>query len=187
MPQKDKVERAHHYFRVFITYSDGETSGNRVFKDRDKAERSAERQRKSGVVKKVAIESREGTWIRTRIKVTRLHVPRNSGVAVSRHEAKMGRWPDCVMRKPGETDEPLLLAHTIRHLEDVYLEPGRPDLSEPCYHEALGIYRSHADESSLDMANAVRSLAVLRWEQAKMLWEEVRTLYTSLSIEAGYV
>jgi hypothetical protein len=35
------------------------------------------------------------------------------------------------------------------------------------------------------MANAVRSLAVLRWEQAKMLWEEVRTLYTGLSIEAG--
>jgi hypothetical protein len=84
-----------------------------------------------------------------------------------------------------ETDEPLLLAHTIRHLGDVYLEQGRPDLAEPCYHEALGLYRSHADESSLDMANAVRSLAVLRWEQAKMLWEEVRTLYTGLSIEAG--
>jgi tetratricopeptide (TPR) repeat protein len=84
-----------------------------------------------------------------------------------------------------ETDEPLVLAHTIRHLGDVYLEQGRPDLAEPCYHEALGLYRSHADESSLDLANAVRSLAVLRWEQAKMLWEEVRSLYTGLSIEAG--
>jgi len=84
-----------------------------------------------------------------------------------------------------EADEPLLLAHTVRHLGDVYLEQGRPDLAEPCYHEALGIYRTHADESSLDMANAVRSLAVLRWEQAKTLWEEVRTLYTGLSIEAG--
>ena len=84
-----------------------------------------------------------------------------------------------------EADEPLVLAHTIRHLGDVYLEQGRPDLAEPCYHEALGLYRSHEDDSSLDLANAVRSLAVLRWEQTRMLWEEVRALYTSLSIEAG--
>jgi tetratricopeptide (TPR) repeat protein len=84
-----------------------------------------------------------------------------------------------------EIDEPLVLAHTIRHLGDVYLEQGRPDLAEPCYHEALGLYRSHDDDSSLDLANAVRSLAVLRWEQTKLLWEEVRALYTSLSIAAG--
>ena len=84
-----------------------------------------------------------------------------------------------------EVEEPLVLAHTIRHLGDVYLEQGRPDLAEPCYHEALGLYRSQEDDSSLDLANAVRSLAVLRWEQTKMLWEEVRALYTSLTIEAG--
>jgi hypothetical protein len=57
MPQKKKAKREHHYLRVVITYSDGETSGNRVFKDRAKAETWAERQRKSGVVKRVAIES----------------------------------------------------------------------------------------------------------------------------------
>jgi hypothetical protein len=51
-----KAEREHHYFRVVITYSDGETSGNRVFKDRAKAERWAARQEKSGVVKKVSVE-----------------------------------------------------------------------------------------------------------------------------------
>jgi len=84
-----------------------------------------------------------------------------------------------------EADQPLVLAHTIRHLGDVYLEQGRPDLAEPCYHEALGWYRSHTDESSLDLANAVRSLAVLRWEQARMLWEEARVLYTGLSIDGG--
>jgi len=84
-----------------------------------------------------------------------------------------------------EADEPLVLAHAIRHLGDVYLEQGRPDLAEPSYHEALGLYRSHVDDSSLDLANAVRSLAVLRWEQTRMLWEEVRDLYTSLSVEAG--
>jgi hypothetical protein len=44
MPQKEKAEpERRHYFRVIITYSDGETSGNRVFKDRAKAERWAER------------------------------------------------------------------------------------------------------------------------------------------------
>jgi hypothetical protein len=58
-------------------------------------------------------------------------------------------------------------------------------LAEPCYHEALGLYRRHEADSSLDLANAVRSLAVLRWEQARALWEEVRDLYTSLSIETG--
>jgi hypothetical protein len=46
----------HHYFHVAITYSDGETSGNRVFKDRAKAEKWAARQKKSPVVKKTVIE-----------------------------------------------------------------------------------------------------------------------------------
>ncbi len=53
---KDK-KAEHHYFRVTVTYSDGETSGNRVFKDRGKAETFAARQKKSPVVKKAVIES----------------------------------------------------------------------------------------------------------------------------------
>ncbi|HEY1424764.1 MAG TPA: hypothetical protein VGF20_15020 [Candidatus Acidoferrum sp.] len=48
---------AQSYFRVVITYVDDETGGNRVFKVRAKVERWAERQRKSKVVKKVALES----------------------------------------------------------------------------------------------------------------------------------
>ena len=52
-----QAPREHHYWRVIVTYSDGETSGNRVFKDREKADKWAERQRRSGVVKKVAVES----------------------------------------------------------------------------------------------------------------------------------
>jgi len=52
---KDK-KAEHHYFRVIVTYSDGETSGNRVFKDRGKAETFAARQKKSPVVKKAVIE-----------------------------------------------------------------------------------------------------------------------------------
>jgi hypothetical protein len=43
----------HHYWRVIVTYSDG---GNRVFKDREKAEEWATRQKKSPVVKKAVLE-----------------------------------------------------------------------------------------------------------------------------------
>jgi hypothetical protein len=57
MPKKNDAgsKAEHHYFRVVITYSDGETSGNRVFKDRAKAERWAARQEKSKVVKKAVL------------------------------------------------------------------------------------------------------------------------------------
>jgi len=54
----------HHYFRVVITYSDGEASGNRVFKDRAKAEKWATRQQESPVVKKAKIEE----FTRNRLK-----------------------------------------------------------------------------------------------------------------------
>ncbi len=58
MPKKNDAgsKAEHHYFRVVITYSDGETSGNRVFKDREKAEEWAARQEKSPVVKKAVLE-----------------------------------------------------------------------------------------------------------------------------------
>ena len=52
-----KAKRELHYWRVVIVYSDNETSGNRVFKDRAKAERWAARQEKSKVVKDVSIEA----------------------------------------------------------------------------------------------------------------------------------
>jgi hypothetical protein len=54
---KGKKKAEHHYFRVIVTYSDGETSGNRVFNDREKAEEWAARQKKSPVVKNALIES----------------------------------------------------------------------------------------------------------------------------------
>ena len=63
-----------------------------------------------------------------------------------------------------QLEEPLLLAHTVRHLGDVYHEQGRSDLAENGYLLALSLYRKHQDRSPLDLANAIRSLAVLRWE-----------------------
>jgi hypothetical protein len=82
------------------------------------------------------------------------------------------------------------LAHTIRHLGDVHHDAGLPELAEPCYNEALGLYRGHPEASALDVANAVRSMAVLKAEtgegdQALLLWEEARGLYSQLTVTAG--
>ena len=108
------------------------------------------------------------------------------GESARRRDSAMARlcYEEAVTLFRG-VDQPLVLAHTIRHLGDVYQEQGRPDLAEPCYHEAIKLYRDHGDGASLDWANALRSLAVFRWEQTRALWEEVRHLYTSLNIEAG--
>ena len=51
-----KAARELQYWRVIVVYSDNESSSNRVFKDREKAERWAARQKNSKVVKKVSIE-----------------------------------------------------------------------------------------------------------------------------------
>jgi tetratricopeptide (TPR) repeat protein len=84
-----------------------------------------------------------------------------------------------------QLERPLILAHTVRHLGDVYSEEGSRDLAESCYDEALNLYRNHSDRSPLDLANAIRSLAVLRSEQAKALWEEAREIYATVGIDAG--
>jgi tetratricopeptide (TPR) repeat protein len=119
-------------------------------------------------------------------RLARAQELRLRGESARRRDGAMARlcYEEAV-RLYRELDEPLVLAHTVRHLGDVYHEQGRPDLAEGCYHEALGLYRRHEDGSSLDLANAVRSLAVLRWEQARALWEEARDLYTTVGIEAG--
>jgi hypothetical protein len=51
-----KAQRPHQYFRVVITYTDGETSANKVFKDKTKAEKWASRQRKSLTVKSATLK-----------------------------------------------------------------------------------------------------------------------------------
>lgn len=84
----------------------------------------------------------------------------------------------------------LRLAHTVRYLGDVYHNVGRTDLAGPCYKEALALYYGHADPPPLDLANAIRSAAVLKQEagdrhQAISLWSEARELYSSLQVDAG--
>src|SRR5215471_19886376 len=73
-------------------------------------------------------------------------------------------------------DDPLALAHTVRHLGDVYFHAHEPALAEPCYREALDLYRTHPDTAPLELANAIRSMAVLKTEagagdEARKLWE----------------
>ena len=56
--------------------------------------------------------------------------------------------------------------------------------------EALAIYRAHPETQPLDLANAIRSMAVLKQEtgdrrRAIALWSEARELYASLQVDAG--
>ncbi len=89
----------------------------------------------------------------------------------------------------GEGDA-LALAHTIRHLGDIHRDAGRIELAEPCYREALAIYRDHEQTNPLDLANAIRPLAILKdragdVDEAIRLWEEARDLYAAVDVGAG--
>jgi len=89
-----------------------------------------------------------------------------------------------------ENGSPLQLAHRLRHIGDILLDAGEPEAAEPFFEEALAIYRGCADTPPLDLANAVRPLALLRErqgraEEAKALWAEARLLYDQAGIGAG--
>jgi tetratricopeptide (TPR) repeat protein len=87
-------------------------------------------------------------------------------------------------------DDTLALAHTVRHLADIHQDRGRTDLAEPYYQEALMLYRSNEQTNPLDLANAVRPLAMLKEGagqigEARRLWREARDLYVEAGVEAG--
>jgi len=89
-----------------------------------------------------------------------------------------------------KANDPLRLAHTVRHLGDAYRHAGQTSESEACYVEALSIYRSRDDRNTLDLANAIRGYAVLKnetghWEEARLLWQEAHDLYLSVGVTAG--
>ncbi len=86
--------------------------------------------------------------------------------------------------------DPLPIAHTVRHVADIYREAGRHKLAEPRYQESLELYRSETGTAPLDLANAIRGLAILKSdtceaETARALWEEARELYTAVRVDAG--
>jgi hypothetical protein len=89
-----------------------------------------------------------------------------------------------------KVDDPLRLAHAVRHLGDAYNYGRQPGLAEPCFVEALAIYRSHEHTRPLDLANAIRGCAVLKDYvgadgEAKRLWQEAHDLYVAVNVPAG--
>jgi len=90
-------------------------------------------------------------------------------------------------RKAGE---PLRLAHAIRHLGDAYNYAGRAADAESCYNQALAVYRRDERRRLLDLANAIRSMAVLKHEtgqieEATSLWQEAHDLYLADNATLG--
>ena len=84
----------------------------------------------------------------------------------------------------------LALAHTIRHLGDVHQDAGRFGLAGPCYKEALAIYRGESQPPPLELANAIRPLAMLKDElgegdEARRLWQEAKELYEAVGVRSG--
>jgi tetratricopeptide (TPR) repeat protein len=86
--------------------------------------------------------------------------------------------------------DPLRLAHTVRHVGDIHRQAGRPEIAEPFHREALAIYRSHPSPPPLEVANAIRPLAILeeragRTDEALRLWAEARELYEASGVTEG--
>ena len=84
----------------------------------------------------------------------------------------------------------LRFAHAIRHLADILRENGSPEDAVHCYVEALNVYREHAETPPLDLANTLRGFALLKGdvgdkEEAKSLWQEARSLYHLVNVQAG--
>jgi tetratricopeptide (TPR) repeat protein len=86
--------------------------------------------------------------------------------------------------------DPLVLAHTVRHVADILRRQGQLDQAAPRYKEALAIYATNDQTPPLDLANALRGYALLKGdagenEEARKLWREAGRLYAAVGIEAG--
>jgi tetratricopeptide (TPR) repeat protein len=80
---------------------------------------------------------------------------------------------------------PLDAAWCIRHIGIIREYQDRLEDAERSYDEALGLYREHAEGSSLDYANTVRYPAVVKnrlgkREEATRLWEEAHDRYKKI-------
>jgi len=105
------------------------------------------------------------------------------------HSAALKNYEEAVAiyRARGDSQR---LAHTVRHVGDIHRREKRADLAEPCYREALEIYRRDETTPPLDLANALRGFAILKEDigeplQAKPLWEEAHGLYAAADVKEG--
>ena len=104
-------------------------------------------------------------------------------------DAALGHYEESVAIYRGQED-PLKLAHTIRHVADIQRHEGRHQQAEVNYAEALGIYRDHPETPPLDLANALRGWALLKEamgesQEARAQWQEAGKLYADVHVEAG--
>jgi ribosomal protein S18 acetylase RimI-like enzyme len=82
-----------------------------------------------------------------------------------------------------------LLAHTVRHEGDVLRRAGRLDEARARYDEALSLYRSLEEPAVLELANALRPMALLLDAVgdpgAAAVWAEARDLYARAGVAEG--
>jgi tetratricopeptide (TPR) repeat protein len=79
-------------------------------------------------------------------------------------------------------------AHTVRHIADIYRHDRNPEEARHRYDEALALYRKYPDPPPLDLANALRGLAILKEqtgnpEESAVLWREARELYAAAGVK----
>lgn len=109
--------------------------------------------------------------------------------ALGHGDAALGFYEEAVAICRAEGDA-LAMAHALRHLGDIHQDAERLEQAEPCYVEALAIYRGHEQTPPLDLANALRPLAILKDQKGEVaealrLWEEARDLYAAVEVREG--
>lgn len=117
--------------------------------------------------------------------------------AAADHARREGRLRDAeaslreAIAQLRDEGESLLLAHTIRHLGDLYRHMNDLGQATSCCAEALRLYRRFAGVAPpLDVANALRSMALVsemqgNREHAYAQWREAGTLYARCGVESG--
>jgi tetratricopeptide (TPR) repeat protein len=83
---------------------------------------------------------------------------------------------------------PKMLAGTLRHEADLWMQINRPAEAEPLYLEAEKVYRQNGEESALDLAHTLRALALIREAKgattpARSLWREACEIYARLEVK----
>jgi tetratricopeptide (TPR) repeat protein len=81
-----------------------------------------------------------------------------------------------------------MLACTLRHEADLWMQTNRFAEAEPLYFEAEKVYRENGEESALDLAHTLRALALIREAKgettaARSLWREACEIYARLEVK----
>jgi tetratricopeptide (TPR) repeat protein len=87
-------------------------------------------------------------------------------------------------------DDDVLRAHALRHVSDLARERGDVGEALAAAEEAVTLYRAAPDARPLDLANALRQLALAlegagHPQEAVPAWQEARGLYARVDVQAG--